>query len=125
MAMTKCPKCGVYLNDEDKMSGRCISCGESLKVEYPKMTKTTTNQEMYIKRNSVAKVIHGIGIAIIAIGFLVSIINATDSESISLFFTTVIISGITGILFIGMAEIIQLLEDIKNRLYKQGGNENG
>ena len=109
--MDKCPKCGKILSEDEKIIYKCISCGTKFE---PSLSNTLTD-------NTVAKVIKICGIIIIALGTILSFIVAGGDGrkyefSLLLFITPEAISIISGLVFIGFSEIIQLLEDIKNKL---------
>lgn len=116
--METCPNCKSKLNIDEKSSGRCFSCGTTFESSLPKADK----QINYISSdNTVAKLIKICGIAIIIIGTILSFIIAGGDGykykfSFIRFLTPELISVISGLLFVGFSEIIQLLEDIKDRL---------
>ena len=70
--------------------------------------------------NTVAKIIKICGVAIIILGTILSFIvaggNGKYEFSFLLFIAPEAISVISGLIIIGFSEIIQLLEDIKNKL---------
>lgn len=73
------------------------------------------------KYNTIAKLIKICGISIIIIGTILSFIIAGGNGykyefSFIRFLTPELTSIISGLLFIGFSEIIQLLKDIKNKL---------
>ena len=112
--MEKCPKCGSTLNVDEKASGKCFSCGTNFESSLP------ISKKKYNTKNTISVIIKIIGIAIIVIGTVFSFANASDREvyynfSLSLFITPFIFSFISGILLLSLSEIIQLLEDIKNK----------
>lgn len=116
--METCPNCELKLNIDEKSSGRCFSCGTTFESSLSK----TDKQVNYISSdNIVAKLIKFCGIAIIIIGTILSFIIAGGDGykcefSFIRFLTPEILSIISGLLFIGFSEIIQLLEDIKTKL---------
>ena len=109
--MSKCPNCGKILSEDEKLLYKCISCGTKFKSSMP----------ITLSDNTVAKAIKICGIIIIILGTILSFIIAGGNGrkyefSLLLFITPEAISIISGLVFIGFSEIIQLLEDIKNRL---------
>lgn len=115
--MNKCPNCGKILSEDEKILYKCISCGTKFESSLLKDNK----QYSYQSDNTVAKVIKLCGIVIIILGTILSFIVAGGSGrkyefSFLLFITPEAISIISGLVFIGFSEIIQLLEDIKNKL---------
>ena len=116
--MDICPNCKSKLNINEKSSGRCFSCGTTFESSLPKDNKQYNYQS---SDNTVAKIIKICGIAIIILGTILSFIVAGGNGkkydfSLLLFITPETISVISGLVFIGFSEIIQLLEDIKNKL---------
>ena len=114
--MDKCPKCGNVLNNDEKACGKCFSCDATFDSNLPK-----DNQNPYYSKNTVSSIIKYIGITIIVLGTIYSFVIANDREyryhfNLLLFVVPEFISIISGILFIGFSEVIQLLDDIKNKL---------
>lgn len=108
---SKCPNCGKILSEEEKMIYKCTSC--DTKIKFPLSSVKSDN--------TVAKLIKICGITIIILGTILSFIVAGGNGrkyefSLLLFITPEAISIISGLVFIGFSEIIQLLEDIKNKL---------
>ena len=114
--MENCPKCNEKLNIDEKSAGRCFSCGATFTSPIPK--DTSSSSVPYIKDdttdNTVAKVVRVTGIIIIILGTIGSII-VSNNQSSSMFLVTEFASIVSGIFFIGLAEIIKLLEEIKNK----------
>lgn len=99
---------------------RCFSCG--FIFESPLQTNKSTSKYISIE-NTIAKVIKICGITIIILGTLLSLIIAgiiqQEHKFVLLdFLLPESISIISGLVFIGFSEVIQLLEDIKNRIGK-------
>lgn len=111
--MDICPYCGKKLSEDEKIIYKCTSCGKRLEP-------TVLNQNRrYI--NEIARAVKTGGIVIIVLGTTLSFIVAGGSGakyefSLLLFLIAECISIISGFLLIGFSEIIQLLEDIKNKL---------
>lgn len=122
VSMENCPKCKSKLNIDEKSSGKCFSCGATFEYLLPKESKQF-NYNSY--ENTVAKLIKVCGFAIIILGTIGSIVIANknfDSSYRSYEFSPIrflipeLFSVMNGLLFIGFSAIIQLLEDIKNKL---------
>lgn len=116
--MDICPNCKSKLNIDEKASGKCFSCGTTFESSLP---KDNTRYDFHLSDNTVAKAIKICGIVIIILGTILSFIVAGGNGrkyefSLLLFITPEAISIISGLVFIGFSEIIQLLEDIKNKL---------
>ncbi len=116
--MEICPNCKSKLNIDEKSSGKCFSCGATFESSLPK-----ENKEVYydFSDNTIAKLIKTCGVLIIIIGTILSFIIAGGDGykytfSFIRFLTPELTCIISGLLFIGVSEIIQLLEDIKNKL---------
>lgn len=112
--MDKCPKCGNILNNDEKACGKCFSCDATFDSNLSK-------EKSCYSKNTISSIIKYIGIAIIVLGTIYSFVVANDREyryhfNLLLFVVPEFTSIISGILFIGFSEIIQLLDDIKNRL---------
>lgn len=77
--------------------------------------------------NNVAKVVKGIGVGIIIVGIIASLILGNDSDSVSITVGGIIGSIIGGVLFIGLSEIIDLLQlsyDKNCEIYRELKNLN-
>lgn len=116
--MDICPNCKSKLNIDEKSSGRCFTCGATFESSLPNNGKQCNYQS---SDNAIAKVIKICGIIIIILGTILSFIVAGGDGkkyefSLLRFLAPEAISIISGLIFIGFSEIIQLLEDIKNRI---------
>lgn len=116
--METCPNCKSKLNIDEKSSGKCFSCGATFESSLPKENKQL-NYNSY--DNTVAKLIKICGFTIIMLGTILSFIIAGGNGykyefSFMRFLIPELVSVISGLLFIGFSEVIQLLEDIKNKL---------
>lgn len=111
--MDICPKCKAKLNMDEKTSGRCFSCGEVFESSLYKESKPYANYSN--SYNSVARALRICGIIIIILGTIGSFVIA-NKEGYTYFLVFEIPSIISGLLLIGVAEIIQLLADIKAKL---------
>lgn len=114
--MENCPKCSEKLNIDEKSAGRCFSCGATFSSNIPKDDKSSAP---YISDNTtdntVAKIIKVLGIIIIVLGTIGSIVINHDNFSLSTFLAVEFPCVVSGMLFVGLAEIILLLEEIKNK----------
>ncbi len=113
--MNTCPNCGKVLNEDEKILYKCMECKQQFKPQHTKYISSD---------NTIAKIIKICGIAIIVLGTISSFIIAGGDGykyrfSFIRFLTPELISVISGLLFIGFAEIIKLLQDIKNKLYNK------
>ncbi len=110
------PKCNEKLNIDEKSAGRCFSCGATFSSTIPKYNKIPAH---YISDNApdntVAKIIKALGILIIVLGIIGSVVIKYDNFSLSAFLTVQFLCIVSGVLFVGLAEIIKLLEEIKNK----------
>lgn len=91
-----CPKCKTLLNNDEKASGKCFNCGASFSSVLPEEKKNTQTSDVISNENTVGGILKAIGNLILIIGTIGSIVS--------------------GMMFLGFAEIIQLLQDIKNKL---------
>lgn len=116
--METCPNCKAKLNIDEKSSGKCFSCGTSFESSLPK----ENNRISYSSAdNTTAKAIKICGIIIIFLGTILSFfVSGGDGQkyqfSLLQFLASEAICVISGLVFIGISEIIQLLEDIKNKM---------
>ncbi len=117
--MEFCPKCNSKLNADEKFSGRCFKCNTSFETFESDEDKRYRNS---LFSNPVSKAIKICGIIIIIIGTILSIIIACEKGkygettfSFLRFISSEAVGVISGIFFIGFSEVIQLLEDIKNK----------
>ena len=107
--MDKCPNCGKLLTEDEKILYKCMTCKQQIKIK----------QHYVSFNNTIAKSIKIFGIIIIIIGTVLSFIIANNNSygfSLIHFFISEILIAISGLLFIGISEIIQLLQDIKNKM---------
>ena len=138
--MDYCPKCKAKLSAYEKGTGECVSCGNVFDASlYGKLNESSNadnadsadnmenmeNTENVVNedddKNSIAQALKVCGIIIMVVGTIVSFVVANagslDYEfSFSLFIVPEAASIISGLLFLGFSEIIQLLQDIKEKL---------
>lgn len=111
--MNTCPNCGKILSEDEKILYKCMSCKQQFKPQHTYISSD----------NTIAKIIKICGITIVILGTVLSFIiaggNGHEYEfSFIRFIVPEILSIISGLFCIGFSEIIQLLEDIKNKLKK-------
>ncbi|QFT88992.1 hypothetical protein FIU87_10070 [Bacillus sp. THAF10] len=73
-------------------------------------------------QNKIEVALRILGIAVISLGIIIAFIIGTESQSFTLFFSSILTSLISGFVLLGLAEIIKYLELIYiklNPLYKQ------
>lgn len=109
-----CPKCKTLLNNDEKASGKCFNCGASFSSVLPEEKKSTQTSDAISNENA-------IGILILIIGTIGSIVIAGGDGygyefSFARFILPEIGTIVSGMMFLGFTEIIQLLQDIKNKL---------
>ena len=138
--MDYCPKCKAKLSAYEKGTGECVSCGNVFDASlYGKLNESDNadstdsadnmenmeNAENVVNvdddKNPIAQVLKVCGIIIMIVGtiasFVVANADSLDYEfSFSLFIVPEAVSIISGLLFLGFSEIIQLLQDIKDKL---------
>ena len=102
-----CPKCKTLLNNDEKASGKCFNCGASFSSVLPEEKKSTQTSDAISNENAIG-------------GILKAIIAGGDGYGYEFSFARFILPEIgtivSGMMFLGFAEIIQLLQDIKNKL---------
>ena len=135
--MDYCPKCKAKISAYEKGSGKCVSCGNVFDVSlFEKLNEDNNadsadnmenieNAENVVNvdddKNSIAQALKVCGIIIMIVGTIASFVVANagslDYEfSFSLFIVPEAVSIISGLLFLGFSETIQLLQDIKDKL---------
>lgn len=132
--MENCPNCKSLLNVDENASGKCFSCGASFESSLPQDSNRYIYDVACDNENSniIGKMMKIGGILIIIVGTIFSFVMANgnsykqnplfdlviadDEFSFTIFLTLEIISVISGLFLMGFAEIIQLLENIKNKL---------
>lgn len=116
--MDKCPKCGCMLNNDEKASGKCFSCGETFESILPKDTISEDNYND--DENSIAKAIKIMASIVLILGsigsFAVSINYGKSDFSFEDFIVPETVTIVSGFIFLGLGEVITLLQAIKNKL---------
>lgn len=117
MADMYCPKCKTLLNNDEKASGKCFNCGATFSSVLPK-TKNNFSASFGNGENTIGGILKAIGFLIIIFGTIGSIYIGGQGYNFS--FASFIIPElgtiISGMLFLGFSEIIQLLQDIKDKM---------
>ena len=109
--INKCPNCGKTLNEDEKVLYKCTSCGK----------KIQNDVSFNFEKNTISNIIKFCGFAVIILGTIYSFMSASDRDyeyhfNLLLFIASEIISIVSGILLLGLSEIVQVLDDIKHRL---------
>ena len=112
-----CPLCHHPLNKHKKIRVN----QNSIENNFKNLPLPNESEKIKISKieNSTANILSSIGIIIIVIGILVGFISLMIIENFLIFILTVIFAIISGVLFIGFAEVIRLLQQILNNLTKQ------
>lgn len=113
--INQCRECCRDISEEDskKYKGYCKSCYKDLEESKYQKEASRNIQNNY---NNVARIIKAISIIACIIGILGSLIMFSEYLITGgLAFSIIIGSIITSVFFYGYGEIIQLLEDIKNK----------
>ena len=116
-----CTKCKALLNEDEKASGKCFNCGAAFSSVLPEEKKSTQTSDAISNENAIGGILKAIGILILIIGTIGSIVIAGGDGyryefSFARFILPEIGTSVSGMMFLGFAEIIQLLQDIKNKL---------
>ena len=113
----QCKKCKKDFKEEELMNGLCFDCFEKLQQEEqqpePKLYFTDDDDVKVQEKNLVASIIK-----VLAIVYgIISVIFLFIPNNLGNYYSFIItIAGIVSAIFTyGLAEIIQLLEDIKNK----------
>lgn len=117
MSLINCPECKSLLNNDEKASGKCFDCGATFSSSLPE-PKSSSSFSLNSRENTICGILKVIGILILIFGTIGSICLATQEYKFELekFIFPEIGTIISGMMFIGFSEIIQLLQDIKNKL---------
>lgn len=116
-----CPKCKTLLNNDEKASGKCFNCGASFSSVLPEEKKANSTHDTVSNENTIGGILKAIGILILIAGTIGSLVIAGGDGyryefSFLRFVLPEIGTIISGMMFLGFSEIIQLLQDIKNKL---------
>ena len=117
MADMYCPKCKTILNSDEKASGKCFNCGATFSSSLPE-PKSSSSFSSNSGENTIGGILKAIGILVMIFGTIGSIYLATQGYEFEFgkFILPEIGTIISGMMFLGFSEIIQLLQDIKNKL---------
>lgn len=100
----QCKKCGKECMESELTNGYCSDCIKKYGIN---------SQEIHHKENHIASVIKAFVIVIIVLGCIFGVVGLVINIAIGIvIFVATLISAL---LFSAIAEIIQLLEDIKNK----------
>lgn len=112
-----CPECKTLLNDDEKASGRCFNCGARFSAILPE-TKNDASVPVSTGKNTIAGILKAIGFLVMIFGTIASIgIGGQGYEfSFASFLLLEIGTIVFGMVFLGFSEMLQLLQDIKNKM---------
>ena len=116
--MNQCPECTSILNNDEKSSGKCFSCGATFESNLPQ----NTISEINYNENTIAKMIKVIAIAILILGTIGSFASSfhdvygKNEFSFAGFIIAETVTIISGVIFLGFSEVIKLLQEISNKL---------
>ena len=117
----QCKECCRDMSEEEykKYGGYCKNCyadRKSIEEKREIYNDSTENEEVYVEdgTNGIAKTIKIIAITLGVLSIIASLI-LREELGIILLITTIIISIISSVFVYALGEIIQLLEDIKNK----------
>lgn len=116
--MNQCPKCKSILNNDEKASGKCFSCGATFESNLPQ----NTISEINYNENTIAKMIKVIAITILILGTIGSFASSfhdvygKNEFSFASFIIPETVTIISGVIFLGFSEVIKLLQEISNKL---------
>lgn len=116
--MNQCPKCKNVLNNDEKASGKCFLCGATFESNLPQNTIKENNYN----KNTIAKIIKTIAIVILILGTIGSFASSFHDVygrkefSFASFIIPETVTIISGIVFLGLGEVINLLQEINNKL---------
>ncbi len=102
----KCKKCGRDCLEEEIIEGYCLECVKKHKNNF---------EELKVKENKIAEIYRLLAVIILGSGIFISLVILTSNISDEYAIKAFIITVGWFLLLIGFAEIIQLLEDIKNK----------
>lgn len=115
----QCQKCKKEYPDEELMNGICFDCFENNQKEQSKLKnyKMSPIEEKhpYYQQNPIANYFKTWAVLVIIVGIFCSGYIFIHFENIILGIISFSSFAVTGSLLIAVAEIIQLLEDIKNK----------
>lgn len=91
---------------------------EELNKQDEKLRKEKQNIKDNSNNNGISSLIKILSWLIVMCGFIIGIINYGFNENVGQMLTTWLTYGVCSIGGFALAEIIQILHDIRNRLYK-------
>lgn len=111
MNINTCPKCNATLNNDEKASGKCFSCGATFQTDWTKKIDEIPMNDL--NKNKIAGAIKIIGIILLGVCSIGNALIWISNSLITFFIAEFIIVAFV-LLLIGLSEIINLLEEIKN-----------
>lgn len=120
MSELYCSNCKKLLSNDEKASGKCVNCGEEFSSTLIGATRPIeVNTDIATEKNIVGMVLKVIGILILIVGTITNFILIDKYEyeyTIFSFIVPELRTIVSGMILIGSAEIVKLLQDIKNRM---------
>ena len=119
IGMDKCPKCESTLNNDEKASGKCFSCGATFESILPKDNSSEHNYDDG-NENGIAKAIKIMASIILILGsigsFAMAINYGKSNFSFEDFIVPETVTIVSGFIFLGLGEVVALLQSINNKL---------
>ncbi len=100
----QCKKCSKECMESELTNGFCSDCIQKYGL---------TSEEIHYKKNHLAGIIKSLVIVIIVLGCILGFVGIVLNIAIGI--AIFVATFISALLFSSIAEIIQLLEDIKNK----------
>ena len=120
MSELYCSNCKKLLSNDEKASGKCANCGEKFSSTLIGATRPIeVNTDIATEKNIVGMVLKVIGILILIVGTITNFILIDKYEyeyTIFSFIVPELRTIVSGMILIGSAEIVKLLQHIKNRM---------
>lgn len=123
VSLIKCPSCGRDLdNGNEEISWSCLECGNrvtgdlmTFKERMKKSKQADTKYETQSERGTIGKALKTTGKVILGLSGMVFLGSIEEGSGIAAIIAVSMASS--GLCVLGFAEVIQLLEDIRNKLY--------
>lgn len=111
-----CPKCKALLNNDEKETGKCFNCGAIFSTVVPEIKNNSLVSGN--GKNTIGSILGVIAVLIIIFGTIGSVYIGGQGYEFSFvsFILPEIGTIVSGMMFMGLSEIIQLLQDIKNKM---------
>ena len=118
MSELYCSNCKKLLSNDEKASGKCANCGEEFSSALIGATRPIeVNTDIATEKNIVGMVLKVILILIVGTITNFILIDKYEYEyTIFSFIVPELRTIVSGMILIGSAEIVKLLQDIKNRM---------